>query len=270
MDIKKQIYIDGCSTSPPRIEVINRINEIYSHYWANPSSIHTPGIKSAEILENSRLSIAKILNADYKEIIFTSGATESINLALTGSAENLDPGRIIISSVEHPAVIEAAKLLARKGWEVVEWPVDCKGKIDLNQIETLLSPPTKIVSLIWGQSEIGTIQPIQIIGYKCRERGILFHTDATQYINHLPISWKNLPVDLLTLSAHKFRGPKGIGLLLIRNDSDFTLTPLFPGIKSDNYLRSGTPPVALISGMDIALKMLYRIYFSNENEENRK
>ena len=157
--------------------------EAQQQSWGNPSSLHRIGCNAAESLERARLSIGKSLGADRSEIVFTSSATESAHLALLGLARASSPGRLVISAVEHPAVSSAAEKLIAEGWSVEIWPVDTFGQIQIHHLDRLLQPPTKIVSLIWGQSEVGTIQPIQTVGKACRVKGIPFHTDATQILS---------------------------------------------------------------------------------------
>ncbi len=251
-----QIYLDASSTSPTRFEVISYMHDIESNFWGNPSSIHFHGIRAAEIVERSRLKIATILQALTDEIVFTSGSTESIHLAILGSTKDLMPGRIVISNVEHPSVLSAALQLVNKGWELKFWPVNNYGVIDIDLINDLLKPPTKIVSLIWGQSEIGTIQPIPMIGKECKDRGIIFHTDATQILSQGLFNWRDLNVDLLSLSAHKFQGPKGIGLLLARKEIKKSLSNIQGGGGQESNIRSGTQPITLIAGMSLAIELL--------------
>ncbi len=254
---KREIYLDACSTTPPREEVVTRIVNVQKSYWGNASSLHTYGLNAADILERSRLNIANIFSSEPRDIIFTSGATESINLALEGSTRSLKKGRLVISSVEHPAVISAARKLSNNGWNISFWPVDNQGRVRLDLLDEILSPPTNIVSLIWAQSEVGTIQPIELIGSECKKRNILFHTDATQIVSHKELIWNDLPIDLLSLSAHKFQGPKGIGLLLKKLNSSSRFIPLMGGGQQEYGFRSGTEPVALIAGMSLALSLIY-------------
>ena len=178
-----EIYLDACATTPPRPEVIQRILEVQESVWGNPSSLHGPGLIAAELLERSRQKIASCLMASSTELVLTSGATESIHLGLLGMARSMQSGRLVISAVEHPAVLAAAQVLKREGWEVCYWPVDPLGRVKLEDLDLMLAPPTRLVSIIWGQSEVGTIQPIKTIGLACREKGIVFHTDATQVLS---------------------------------------------------------------------------------------
>ena len=270
MKYKKEIYLDASSTTPPRQEVIDLIFNIQRESWGNPSNLHSVGIKAGELLERSRWSMANLLSCANEDIIYTSGATESINLAIVGTAKSISPGRIIISTVEHPVVKEAAKSLVRYGWEVDFWPVDSYGNIELKYIDKYLAKPTKFVSIIWGQSEIGTIQPVELIGRECQNRGIIFHTDATQYIAQSKISWSKLPIDLLSGSAHKLRGPRGTGFLLKKTSNEIKPFPLFRGGSQEGGLRSGTEPVALIAGMDLALKLLFDKNYNSEKNKIEK
>ena len=252
------IYLDACATAPLRPGVLQRMIELQQEAWANPSSLHGFGLKASEALERARSQIAGNLCADHQDVVFTSGATESIHLALHGVAASRSPGRLVISSVEHPAVSGAAHLLARRGWEVTEWPVDQLGRIRLECLEELLASPTKIVSLVWGQGEVGTIQPLRTVAEACRERGILIHTDATQVLSQALPNWSELPVDLLSSSAHKSGGPRGIGLLMTRESLRSDLQPLLTGGGQEGGLRSGTESVVLAAGMAFALEQVER------------
>jgi len=251
---RADIYLDAAATTPPSADVIERIRAVQADTWANPSSLHGPGVRAAECLERSRQLIANALGADRDQLTFTSGATESVHLALLGTALKRKPGRLVISAVEHPAVVAAARRLELNGWQLVQWPVDGQGLIRLDLLETMLAPPTQLVSVIWGQSEVGGLQPVLQVAQACRQRGITFHTDATQVIPQGLISWRDHSIDLLSLSAHKFRGPRGVGLLLHRSDS--VPDPLQGGGGQEAGIRSGTEPVALIAGMAEAMRRL--------------
>lgn len=257
-DLSEAIYLDACATTPPGQGVIERMAEVQACCWGNPSSLHGHGLQASETLERSRWQIASAVNSGVGEIVFTSGATESVHLALLGLGLAMPPGRLVISAVEHPAVNAAAEQLQRHGWQVTPWPVDQFGSLAMEHCETLLAPPTRLVSVIWGQSEVGTLQPIQTVGEICRSKGIAFHTDATQVISQGLPDWQSLPVDLLSGSAHKFGGPKGAGLLLVREQQRSKMLELQGGGGQEQGLRAGTEPVALIAGMAKAMELLPR------------
>ena len=247
-------YLDACATAPLRESVISCMVRAQQDGWGNPSSLHRIGCDAAESLERARLSISASLGAERSDILFSSGATESAHLALLGLAKTQSPGRLVISAVEHPAVAAAAHQLVAFGWTVERWPVDAYGQIQMQHLDRLLQPPTKIVSLIWGQSEVGTLQPIQAVGEACRSKHIPFHTDATQVLSQGCPNWSELQVDLLTASAHKCGGPRGIGLLLIRQEIAERIQPLFAGGQQENGLRAGTECPVLAQGMAAAFR----------------
>ena len=260
------IYLDASATTPPHIDVINKLKDIQSECWGNPSSIHKVGVFAREILERSRLSIANKLKASSDEIFFTSGATESNYLSLKVVSNNLDKGRLVISSVEHPSINLIANQLHNDGWDIKYWPVDRYGIINLDLLEEMLSPPTKMVSIIWGQSEIGAIQPINLIGNECKKRNILFHTDATQVLPSGLIDWSKLNVDMLSASAHKLQGPKGIGLLMLRRGvRELLLNDPSYGFKNGS-IRSGTESVPLIAGFSTAIDLLNEYIEVKDNQ----
>ena len=260
------IYLDASATTPPHIDVINKLKDIQSECWGNPSSIHKVGVFAREILERSRLSIANKLKASSDEIFFTSGATESNYLSLKVVSNNLDKGRLVISSVEHPSINLIANQLHNDGWDIKYWPVDRYGIINLDLLEEMLSPPTKMVSIIWGQSEIGAIQPINLIGNECKKRNILFHTDATQVLPSGLIDWSKLNVDMLSASAHKLQGPKGIGLLMLRRGvRELLLNDPSYGFKNGS-IRSGTESVPLIAGFSTAIDLLNEYIEVTDNQ----
>lgn len=252
------IYLDACATTPLRPGVQQRMLDVQNQAWGNPSSLHSFGIAAAEALERKRVEIGALLGADANDVLITSGATESIHLGIRGLASSFAPGRIVISAVEHPAVTAAAHALTPLGWQVATAPVDSEGILQLDRFEELLHPPTRLVSVIWGQSEVGTLQPLQTIGALCRRYGIPFHTDATQVISQALPDWNTLPVDLLSASAHKCGGPRGVGLLLIRRAWKQQLTALLTGGGQENNLRSGTESVVLVAGMAEALTQIQR------------
>ncbi len=254
------IYLDAAATTPPLSVVVRTVSEIQRSYWGNPSSINRPGIMAREILERSRLFIADKLETTSEEVIFTSGASESVSIALGAISNFRNPGRIVLSAIEHPCVYAAARELIRFGWNVVELDVDNNGVVELNKLESYLSYPTQIVSVISSQNEIGTIQPLEQIGNMCRDRNIIFHTDATQLMSHNPLLWNRLPIDLLSCSAHKFQGPKGTGLLLVREDLKKSITKIDSDQLQESGLRIGTQAVPIIAGMEQAIDHLRNQY----------
>jgi len=244
-------YFDACATTPASEGVLAAMAEAETLAWANPSSLHGPGLAAAESLERSRQSLAAHLGATGEELIFTSGASESIHLALLGSAAHLPPGRLLISAVEHPATIAAAERLRQQGWTVARAPVDRRGLLIRETFAALLAPPTRLVSLIAGQSEVGAVQDLASIGTLCREAGVPLHVDAVQLVGHGPLAFAALPLDLLSCSAHKLCGPRGIGLLLRRR-----ALPLAAQIggAQERGQRGGTEPVVLAAGFARAVQ----------------
>lgn len=247
------IYLDASATTPPAAAVLAEMAELQDQAWANPSSLHGFGLAAAEALERSRWRCAAVLGCSPDELVFTSGGTESIHLALLGLGASLDPGRLLISAVEHPATVAAAAQLARQGWQVRQLPVDPLGRLELQALREALEPPSRLVSLIWGQSEVGTLQQLEPIGELCRRAGVPLHLDAVQVVGHLPVQFSALPVDLLSLSAHKLQGPRGIGALLVRRG--LSLQPQLGGGGQEGGRRAGTEPVVLAAGLARALEL---------------
>ena len=255
--VSKSIYLDACATTPILPVVLEYINHIENNNWANPSSLHSYGLKACEIIERSRNNINKKLNVGSGNVIFTSGATESIRLALLHASNTVSKGRIVTSSIEHSSVYQAVSYLRNSGWSSEIWPVDHNGIIRLELIDKYLSPPTKILSIVWGQGEIGSVQPISYIANECRKRNIILHTDASQVISQGLIDFKSLNVDYLSFSAHKFGGPKGVGALLQSyNTKEIKLPNSNETNISQFQLRPGTQPTSLIGGMSLAIDNL--------------
>ncbi len=260
------LYLDACSTAPPLDLISNEVSRINDSLWGNPSSLHKYGLRASEIIERSRNEIANRYRIAPDQIIFTSGATESNYLSFKNGLEDCKPGRLVISSVEHPSVIYAAKSLEKKGWKIVLWPVDKYGIVKLEYIDELLSPPTKFVSLIWGQSEIGSIQPIDLISKECVKRKILFHTDATQVASQGLLPLDKFNFDFLSLSAHKFQGPIGIGMLIVGNRIFDMLSKKQKLDAQESSIRPGTQPASLISALSLAiLNIKHKVIIDNKN-----
>lgn len=249
-----QIYLDYSATTPTRPEAIARMQEVLTQQWGNPSSLHQWGNQSATVLEQARMQVAELLQADPDSIVFTSGGTEADNLAVMGVARRYaDPQHVIISTVEHSAVAEPARQLEQEGWQVTRLPVNPQGRVEPADLQAALRPNTVLVSIIYGQSEIGTLQPIETLGQMVQHHGALFHTDAVQVAGRLPIDVQHLPVDLLSLSSHKLYGPQGVGVLYVRPGVE--LKPLFGGGGQEFKLRSGTQAVAAIAGFGVAAEL---------------
>ena len=249
-----QIYLDYSATTPCRPEVMAAMNAAWQLHWGNPASLHEWGQRSAMVLEEARLQVADLVHAPADAIVFTSGGTEANNFALLGIAQQYEtPQHLIISSVEHPAIAEPARQLEQQGWQVTRLPVNRAGLIQPQSLKDALQANTVLVSVIWGQSEVGTLQPIQMLAQVARDHGVLFHTDAVQVAGRLPIDVQTLSVDLLSLSSHKIYGPQGAGALYVRPGVD--LCPLLVGGGQERGLRSGTPAVPLLAGFGVAARL---------------
>ncbi|MBD2608030.1 cysteine desulfurase [Scytonema hofmannii FACHB-248] len=250
-----QIYLDYSATTPTRSEAIAAMQAILTQQWGNPSSLHEWGQRAATVVEIARMQVAGLINAaDPQSIIFTSGGTEADNLAIMGIARLYAvPQHMIISSVEHSAISEPARLLEMWGWEITRLPVDGKGRVNPVDLEAALQPNTVLISVIYGQSEVGTVQPIAELGNIARSHNVIFHTDAVQVAGRLPINVQSLPVDLLSLSSHKIYGCQGAGALYVRQGVD--LAPLLSGGGQEMRLRSGTQAVPNIASFGIAAEL---------------
>lgn len=250
-----QIYLDYSATTPTRPEAIATMQAVLTQQWGNPSSLHEWGGRAATVLEQARMQVAGLLNAyNAESIIFTSGGTEADNLAIMGVAQRYhQPQHLIISSVEHSAIAEPARLLEKWGWEVTRLGVDAQGKVNPLDLHSALRPNTVLVSVISGQSEVGTLQPIETLGNIARSHKVLFHTDAVQVAGRLPIDVQKLPVDLLSISSHKIYGPSGAGALYVRPGVE--LVPLLNGGGQELGLRSGTQAIPIIAGFGNAAEL---------------
>ena len=248
-----RIYFDNSATTPLRREALEAMMPYLTDVYGNPSSIHWFGRTAKKAMEEARASIAASIGADTGEIIFTGGGSESDNLAIRGAMEAYGKKHIITSAIEHHAVYDTVKLLAKKGFEYTILPVDEHGLVDPEAVRQAIRPDTGLVTIMHGNNEIGTIEPIGEIGAICREKGILFHTDAVQTVGHIPLNVKAIGVDLMSFAAHKFNGPKGVGGLYIR--AGVRLAPQITGGAQERKRRAGTEPVASIVGMAKALEL---------------
>jgi cysteine desulfurase len=258
-----QIYLDYSATTPTHPQVIERVATILRHDWGNPSSLHTWGQDTATVIEMAREQVAGLINANPDQIIFTSGGTEADNLAIIGVAQQYNrPRHIIISSVEHSAIAEPCKQLEQQGWQITRLPVNRQGRVNPLDLKAAIQSDTVLISIIYGQSEVGTLQPIEELGSIARERGVLFHTDAVQVAARCDIDVRKLPIDLLSLSSHKIYGMQGSGALYIRTGVD--ILPLLRGGGQEKGLRSGTPAVPAIAAFGLAAELAQKDLISEK------
>ena len=259
------IYLDNSATTKLDKEVLKEMLPYLQENYGNPSSAYRIGRENKAIIEDARKQVAKVLNANTEEIYFTSGGSESDNMALKGVAfANQDKGRhIITSKIEHPAVLDTCKELERHGFEITYINVDKNGIVDLKQLETSIREDTILISIMFANNEIGTIEPIKNIGMIAKQYNILFHTDSVQAIGNIKIDVKELGIDLLSLSAHKFYGPKGIGALYVRDGINFR--KYLNGGHQERNKRAGTENVAGIVGLGKAITLAYN-NFEDKNK----
>jgi cysteine desulfurase len=249
-----QIYLDHSATTPTRTEAIALMHKVLTAEWGNPSSIHQWGERASTAIEQARFQVAALINANPDAIAFTSGGTEANNQAIMGVANLYSkPQHLIISSVEHSSISAPVDWLETKGWAVTRLPVDRSGRVDPRDLVAAIQPNTVLVSTIYGQSEVGTIQPIAELAAICRERQVSFHTDAVQAAGRIPIDVQDLGIDLLSMSSHKLYGPQGAGALYIRPGLD--LVPLLAGGGQEMGWRSGTQAVPQIAGFGVAAEL---------------
>ena len=246
------IYLDHNATTPVAPEVLDAMLPWLRGEYGNPSSTHPYGQRAARAMATARDQVADLIGADAREIVFTGCATEANNLALLGVAHALGTGKrhLVVSAVEHPAVMAPALVLRDQGWALTVLPVDAFGRISPDQLANALTPDTALVSVMHANNEVGTLQPIAEIAEITRPRGILLHTDAAQSVGKLPVSVDALGVDLLTIAGHKFSAPKGVGALYIRTGTP--IRSVLHGADQERGLRPGTENVALIVAMGAA------------------
>ena len=251
----RKIYLDNAATTPVHAEVVKVMQACLADIFGNPSSIHSFGREAKEVMEKARDSVASLLGSRNEEIVFTSGGTESDNSAIKGVAfANKDKGNhIITSTVEHHAVIETCRFLETQGFKITYLPVDGSGLVDPGSVKKAVTDKTVLISIMHANNEIGTIEPVEEIGRIAREKGIYFHTDAVQTAGHIPINLKELPVDLLSVSAHKLYGPKGIGALYIRKG--VKMAAFIHGGEQERNRRAGTENIPGIAGFGKAAEI---------------
>ena len=247
-------YLDHNASAPLRPAVLAAMQPFLQAQCGNASSAHALGSRARCAVEDARTAVAALVEARPAEIVFTSGGTESNNLAILGHARAVPRRRIVTTPIEHASVREPLAALRAEGYTVAELTVDAQGHINLDELERLLSEPTGLVTIGWANNEVGTIQPVEEIAARCRARGVTLHVDAVQAVGKIPVHVRG--VDLLSISAHKFGGPQGVGALFAR--SDLALSPLLLGGGQERGRRAGTENVAGIVGMGEACRVAGR------------
>ena len=257
--MSKTVYFDNNATTQVAPEVRDAMLPFFGELYGNPSSMHAFGGSVAKHLDAAREEVARFLNADPDEIIFTSCATESDNSAIRGSADYFGRDlKVITTAVEHPAVLQPCRRLKALGHEVVELPVDSTGQLDLAQLEAELSKPSTskpatLVSIMWANNETGVLFPIEKVAEICRAHGAILHTDAVQVAGKIPVDVKKVPVDMLSMSGHKFHAPKGVGIFYVRKGTK--LKPFMLGGHQERTRRAGTENVPYIVGLAKACEL---------------
>ncbi len=250
-----RIYLDNASTTALSPEVFREMTPYMMECYGNPSSIHGTGRDARRALDQARKRLAATLGASPREILFTSGGSESDNWAIKGAAmSSRDKGKhIITTAIEHHAVLHACQWLEKQGFEVTYLPVDGKGRVDPSEVKRAIRKDTTLISVMAANNEIGTLQPLDEIGEAAREQGVLFHTDAVQAMGAIPLDVRELKADMMSLSAHKFHGPKGVGALFLRTGTK--VESLIHGGAQERGLRAGTENVAGAVGMAAAAEL---------------
>ncbi|MCR4428072.1 MAG: cysteine desulfurase NifS [Caldiserica bacterium] len=251
----KPVYFDHAATTPVHPEVVSAMLSYFGENFGNASSLHFLGQEAARAVEEAREKVARLINCDPREIIFTGSGTEADNFALKGIAEKLKArgNHIITSSIEHHAVEVTCRYLEKKGFKVTYLPVDRYGLVDPDDLKREITEQTILISIMHANNEVGTIQPIKELAQIAHEKGVLFHTDAVQTVGSIPVDVRELGVDLLSLSAHKFYGPKGVGALFLRKG--VAIEPLIHGGGQEKNLRAGTTNVPGIVGLGKAAEL---------------
>jgi cysteine desulfurase len=253
-----RIYLDHNATTPVRDEVAEAVLRVLRDVWGNPSSAHAEGAAARAEIESARERVAALVAARSAEVVFTGGATESNNLAIFGVARAAEESRrhLVTSAAEHPSVEAPLAALEADGFRVTRVPVDADGLLDPDAVAASLTPETSLVSILWANNETGVVQPIARIAERVRERGVPLHVDATQAIGKIAVRLDEVPADLLSASAHKFNGPKGVGFLVVRGER--ALVPWLRGGSQERGRRGGTQNVPGIAGLGVAAELAHR------------
>lgn len=252
------VYVDNAATTQVDPDVAEKVIPCFTSVFGNASSIHTAGRKAKELLDTAREQVANALGAEPGEIYFTAGGSESDNWAIKGVAHKFaKKGKhLITTAIEHHAVLHSMKSLEKEGFEVTYLPVDSEGFVTAEQVEKAIRPDTILVSVMFANNEIGSVEPIAEIGDVCKKHGVLFHTDAVQAVAHIKIDVKAMNIDMLSLSGHKFNAPKGVGALYIRKG--ITIPNLIDGGQQERGKRAGTENIPAIVGMGYAIEVATR------------
>lgn len=260
----RKVYLDNAATTALSPRVLEAMLPYFTQYYGNPSSVHAFGREAKQGLDKARDQVAKALHCEPSEVIFTGCGTESDNTVLLGVAQRYgDKGKhIITTNVEHHAILHTCEYLEKQGYSVTYLPVDQDGLVTAEQVAAAIRPDTILVSIMFANNEVGTIMPIQEIGAVCKEKGVLFHTDAVQAVGHIPVDVQAMHIDMLSLSAHKFHGPKGVGALYCRKG--IRLPSYIMGGAQERGRRAGTENVAGIVGLGAAIQLA-----TEQMEENR-
>jgi cysteine desulfurase len=248
-----KVYADHSATTPVDKGVLEFMEPFFSEKYGNASSLHSFGMEARKEVEEARRKVAEVINADPKEIVFTSGGTESNNIAIKGIALSKGKGHIITSSIEHKCVVENCKWLEKQGFEVTFLGVDKYGAVDPKEVEKAMRDDTILVTVMHGNNEIGTINDIAAIGKICREKEVAFHTDVVQSVTKIPVDVVSMKIDMLSISSHKIHGPKGVGALYVKKG--IKLEPIIHGGGHERGMRSGTENVSGIVGFGEAIRL---------------
>jgi len=249
----KHIYLDHAATTPVDPDVLDAMLPYFTERYGNASSLHSQGTAAKEALDESREQVASLIGADPDEVIFTGSGTESDNLAVKGVAMRHGSGHIITSQIEHPAVLQPCEYLENKGFDVTYLPVDKHGLVDPSDVHNAIRDDTRLVSIMHANNEIGTVEPVREIARVAHEHEVPVHTDAVQTVGKIPVDIQELGVDMLSLSAHKIYGPKGVGALYIRDGTQ--LEPLLHGGGHEHGLRSSTENIPGVVGLGTACQL---------------
>ncbi len=264
MDVKEKIYLDHAATTPVLPEVLDAMVDVYKHHYGNPSSLHEIGQDAREVVEKARTAVARCLGTKPEELVFTASGTEADNLAIQGAALAMRKrgNHVITSVIEHPAVKATVKQLETQGFRTTEVPVDADGILDMDKFRAAITPETILVTVMHANNEIGTIQPLAEIGEICAAKGIVFHTDAVQSFGKIPTDPTKLGVHMLSASAHKIYGPKGVGLLFMKDGGTTKqlghfVQPIIHGGGHERGYRPATENVAGIAGFAKACEIAF-------------